>query len=275
MYIIMDAKEARRLRILKLKQKRAKGSLPDKKNPVNKFGTRIGTQSLNPSEANYWNNKGVDFKPILEFNPLTEEEKKRLHNEYYVKNNRVGFLKLYEAVRKSNGRTPTGKPIFSPTRAQVQAWLSKQLPALDYKPVESSKESRPILVSKIGDLCQMDYLDMSDKHRDGKHRYILNMIDVLSKKAYTRSPVNVTGTGPTAKQTLDVAKTMFDEFKRDYGQYPKRLQTDNGPHFLKEFDKAFQPGGMYLRAAPNAATSRLRTLTVRCAALRSPTSTRG
>ena len=169
-----EAKEARRLRILKLKEKRTKGSLPDNKNPVNKFGTRIGTQSLNPSETNFWNKKGVEFKPILEFNPLTKEEEKRLHDEYYIKNNRVGFLKLYEAVRKSNGRTPTGKPVFSPTRAQVQAWLSKQLPALDFKPVEKSKESRPILVSKIGDLVQMDYLDMSDKHRDGKHRYILN-----------------------------------------------------------------------------------------------------
>ena len=73
---------------------------------------------------------------------------------YYVKNNRVGFLKLYESVRKPNGRTEKGKPIYSPTRAQVQAWLSKQIPALDYKPVESSKESRPILVSKIGDLVK-------------------------------------------------------------------------------------------------------------------------
>ena len=240
-----EAKEARRLRILKLKEKRAKGSLPDNKNPLNKFGTRIGTQSLNPSETNYWNKKGVEFKPILEFNPLTKEEEKRLHDEYYIKNNRVGFLKLYEAVRKSNGRTPTGKPVFSPTRAQVQAWLSKQLPALDFKPVEKSKESRPILVSKIGDLVQMDYLDMSDKHRDGKHRYILNMIDVLSKKAYSRSPINILGTGPTAKQTLAIAGEMFEEFKRDYGQYPKRLNTDNGSHFLKEFEQAFQTGGIY------------------------------
>eukprot|EP01046_Picozoa_sp_COSAG06_P028579 COSAG06_NODE_2584_length_6617_cov_9.409021_5_plen_419_part_00 len=205
----------------------------------------VGTQSLNTEEQKYWNNKRVKFKPILEYKPLTKQEEERLKEEYYTKNNRVGFLKLYEAVRRPAGRTPTGKPLFSPTRAQVQAWLSTQLPALDYKPVESSKESRPILVSKIGDLAQMDYLDMSDKNRDGKHRYILNMIDVLSKKAYSRSPENMLGTGPTASQTLKAAKEIFEEFKKDYGSYPKRLQTDNGSHFLKEFDQAFQDGGIY------------------------------
>ena len=241
----MEAKEARRLRILKLKQKRDTGSLTDNKKPVSALPVSYGTQKLNSDQQKYWNKRNVDFKPILEYNPLTKSEEKRLHHEYYIKNNRVGFEKLYSAVKQYNGKTPTGKPVFSPTRSQTQAWLSKQLPALDYKPVQHSKQTRPILVSKIGDLVQMDYLDMSDKHRDGKHRYILNMIDVLSKKAYSRSPVNILGTGPTAKQTLTTASSMFEEFKKDYGQYPKRLQTDNGSHFLKEFDEAFQTGGMY------------------------------
>ena len=84
----MDAKQARKLRMQKLKEKRAKNN-----NTVSKYGTRIGTQSLNASEANYWKKKGVTFKPILEFNPLTDEEEKRLHDEYFVKNNRVGFCK--------------------------------------------------------------------------------------------------------------------------------------------------------------------------------------
>ena len=106
----MDAKQARKLRMQKLKEKRAKNN-----NTVSKYGTRIGTQSLNASEANYWNKKGVTFKPILEFNPLTDEEEKRLHDEYFVKNNRVGFEKLYAAVRRPNGKSKTGKPQFSPT----------------------------------------------------------------------------------------------------------------------------------------------------------------
>ena len=66
----MDAKQARKLRMQKLKEKRAKQNANTvNANTVSKYGTRVGTQSLNASEANYWNKKGVTFKPILEFNP--------------------------------------------------------------------------------------------------------------------------------------------------------------------------------------------------------------
>ena len=234
----MDAKEARRLRVAKVKAKKAN-------KPVSTLPVRYGTQSLNSEEQTYYNNEGIKFKPILEYKPLTEAEEKRLHDEYYVKNNQVGAEKLYNAVRQPNGKTPTGKPNFSPTRAQTVAWLSQQLPALDYKPVEKNKETRPILVSKIGDLVQIDYLDMSDKMKANKHRYILNMIDVLSKKAYSRSPITTNNNAPTATQTLTLFKKMVEEYKKDYGKYPTRMQSDNGSHFLGAFEKAFQRNGEF------------------------------
>ena len=77
---------------------------------------RYGVQSLNSAGQNFYNDKGIEFKPILQYKPLTKDEENRLKNEYYVKNNRVGFEKLYQAVRKSSGTTDTGKPVFSPTR---------------------------------------------------------------------------------------------------------------------------------------------------------------
>ena len=50
----MDAKQARKLRMQKLKEKRAKQNAnTGNANTVSKYGTRIGTQSLNASEANY------------------------------------------------------------------------------------------------------------------------------------------------------------------------------------------------------------------------------
>ena len=48
----------------------------------------------------------------------------------------------------------------------------------------------------------------------GKHRYILNAIEVLSKKGYTRSPVNITSTGATAAQTLTAFKSIMVEKKK-------------------------------------------------------------
>ena len=87
-----------------------------------------GIKTLNEKQKAYWKGKKVEFKPILEFHPLTAAEENRLKNEYYTKNNRVGFQKLYDAVRQPSGKSPTNKVMFSPTRKQVQAWLLKQLP---------------------------------------------------------------------------------------------------------------------------------------------------
>ena len=205
--------------------------------------TRIGIESLTDSEMKYWERKGVTYRPILEYKPLTSYEEARLKTEYYDNNNLVGYEKLYVAVRKPNGKTRTGKDQYSPTIRQVQAWLAQQEVAQDYKPVEKPKETRPILVSDVNDLIQMDYLVMSEQMAFGKHRHILNAIDVLSKKAYARSPLTPAGTAPTAAQTLTLAKQIFEDIKAEQGSYPKRLQTDNGAHFLASFEKAFQPGG--------------------------------
>ena len=158
----------------------------------------------------------MKYKPILEYKPLSKQEEARLKTEYYDNNNRVGFEKLYAAVRKPVGKSNTGKPMYSPTIRQVQAWLAKQEVAQDYKPVEHPKESRPILVSKVNDLVQMDYLVLTEGMAYGKHRYILNAIDVLSKKAYTRSPPTTATTGATAALTLVLAKQIFDEIKAEH-----------------------------------------------------------
>ena len=204
---------------------------------------RVGIETLTADQSAYWEKKGVTFRPILEYNPLTKEEEQRLKTEYYDNNNRVGFEKLYAAVRQPNGKSKTGKHQFSPTIRQVQAWSAQQTVVQDYKPVEKPKDSRPILVSKVNELIQMDYVVMTEKMMFGKHRHILNAIDVLSKKAYSRSPLTPVGTAPTAAQTLKIAKEIFDEMKKEHGSYPKRLQTDNGSHFLGVFEKGLQPGG--------------------------------
>ena len=114
---------------------------------MSKFATyRVGIESMTDKQLGYWKKKGVKYRPILEYKPLSKQEEARLKTEYYDNNNRVGFEKLYAAVRKPAGKSNTGKPMYSPTIRQVQAWLAKQEVAQDYKPVEHPKESRPILV---------------------------------------------------------------------------------------------------------------------------------
>eukprot|EP01052_Picozoa_sp_SAG31_P012125 SAG31_NODE_700_length_12734_cov_212.705105_11_plen_208_part_00 len=201
--------------------------------------THYGVMALNEKAKRYYRDRGIKFQDILTYHPLTAEEERRLNDEYYGKSNRVGYRILYAKVRRPNGVSETGKPVYSPTRNQIQAWLAKQPAAQDFKPVERSKENRPILVSNIGDLVQADYLELVDTLRDGRHRYCLNMIDALSKYAVVRSPVTNPGKAPTAAQTLAAMREMLEEYRQKYGFYPKRLHTDNGPHFLGAFERAF------------------------------------
>ena len=52
---------------------------------------RVGIETLTADQSAYWEKKGVTFRPILEYNPLTKDEEQRLKTEYYENNNRVGF----------------------------------------------------------------------------------------------------------------------------------------------------------------------------------------
>ena len=208
------------------------------------YRKRIGIETLTAAEEQYWRNQNVNYRPILEYKPLTQVEEQRLRTEYYTNNNRVGYEKLYYAVRQPNGQTTTGKQQYSPTIRQVQAWLTQQTVAQDYKPVKKPKDTKPIIVSKVNDLMQMDYLVMTKDLRYNGHKHILTCIDVLSKRAYARTIRLGAGHDPTAAQTLTMAQSIFNEVAQHEKSFPRRLQTDNGPHFLAEFERAFQPGGV-------------------------------
>jgi hypothetical protein len=207
------------------------------------YRKRVGIETLTQAEEQYWRNQNVNYRPILEYKPLTQAEEQRLRTEYYTNNNRVGYEKLYYAVRQPNGQTSTGKDQFSPTIRQVQAWLSQQTVAQDYKPVQRPKDTKPIIVSKTNDLMQMDYMVMTSDLRYNGYKHILTCIDVLSKRAYARTIRLGVGHDPTAAQTLTMAESIFTQVAQHEGSRPKRLQTDNGAHFLAEFEQSFVPGG--------------------------------
>ena len=50
---------------------------------------RVGIESMTETQLGWWEKKGVTYKPILEYNPLSKEETSRLKTEYYDNNNRV------------------------------------------------------------------------------------------------------------------------------------------------------------------------------------------
>ena len=54
-------------------------------------------------EEQYWRNQNVDYRPILEYKPLTQAEEQRLRTEYYTNNNRVGYDVFSVLVVPSEG----------------------------------------------------------------------------------------------------------------------------------------------------------------------------
>ena len=109
--------------------------------------------------------------------------------------------------------------------------------------MQRPKDTKPIIVSKTNDLMQMDYMVMTSDLRYNGYKHILTCIDVLSKRAYARTIRLGVGHDPTAAQTLTMAEGIFTQVAQHEGSRPKRLQTDNGAHFLAEFEQSFVPGG--------------------------------
>ena len=108
---------------------------------------------------------------------------------------------------------------------QVENWLSKQLAYTLHKPVYKIFQTRPVIVYAIYELWQADPVDLPKvaRENDGHNKFILSIIDVISKygwllplKSKHRSEIK----GALTK--------LFEQTKRR----PVMVQTDKGTEFL-------------------------------------------
>ena len=202
---------------------------------------QYGTQRLNEDQQRYWAAQQVNFTDILTYRPLTQDQESMLKTVYYTENNLVGARKLYTAVwpRLAN----------PPTQRQVQAWLSTQQIAQRNKPAPRAKSHNPIMVRRPLERLQIDCMNMGIRNQNNGRRFILNAIDIFTKKAWARvihTPnYGLQKTAPTAAKALAAFSSILEEINRVHGQYPERYQSDNGSEFMGVFKEAFQPGGRY------------------------------
>lgn len=215
---------------------------------------QFGVQRKTQAQLNYFQNaNGIAFQPILEYRALTVDQIAALNKAYYNDGHLVGFKKLFEAVRTAlitrhppDGLKPGGVLKYYPTRVQVQAWLDTQELVQRYKPIRNQKIHQPIRVKAALDRLQIDILNMSSANAYGGYKYILNAIDIFTKKAWAQlinTPNDgVNKTAPTAIKTRTAFFKILDDIHNEYGVYPKRFQTDGGPEFLGVFKKAFTQG---------------------------------
>ena len=127
----------------------------------------------------------------------------------------------YGGVEALNRQVKYGKK-------EVKNWLEKQDAYTKHKPIRRKFTRRKILVGRLNQQFQADLNDMQSiaKYNNG-YRYLLTVIDVLSRYAWALPLKNKTG-----KSLVEAFGKIFQERK------PEKLQTDKGSEFLNaQFQK--------------------------------------
>ncbi len=106
----------------------------------------------------------------------------------------------------------------------VQTFLNQQWTYQFHKPIRYNFPRRRYMVRGINEQWQGDLVEMQHFSRENRgHRYILCVIDIFSRFAYTRPLLSKTGP--------EVAAVLTSIFEIDK---PKRLQTDQGLEFYNQ-----------------------------------------
>lgn len=153
---------------------------------------------------------------------LTQETENRLRQEYLDAvgaGSYGGVSRLYAEV-KDRGIS----------RAQVKEFLAKQDAYTLHKPVRKKFPTRRVYVTFMDEQWEIDLIDLSKiaKYND-KNRYILSVIDVLSKHAWAE-PIK----SKSADDVLDAFGRVLDD-----GRKPVRVYSDKGTEFTNRKFRAF------------------------------------
>jgi hypothetical protein len=102
-----------------------------------------------------------------------------------------------------------------------------------HKSVRKKYKRRKIVVHYPGQILQMDLVDMIKFSRQNSHyKYIINCIDLFSKKLWSK-PIKF----KTGKAVTDAIKSMFAEMEYP----PQTIIFDEGKEFLnKQIDRLFE-----------------------------------
>lgn len=138
-----------------------------------------------------------------------------LKSIYYNPKNSGGFASVKKLSDKSG---------FS--EKKVKKWLKAQPTYTLHRVAYKKYDTRNYIVHDIDEQWQADLAEMTliDKENDG-YRYILTVIDMLSRYAWARAI--------KSKRGEDVAAAFKDIFSE--GRIPKRVQTDQGKEFENRY----------------------------------------
>ena len=124
------------------------------------------------------------------------------------------------------------------SRREVTKWLSDQGAYTLHKPARIHFKRNKTIVSDVDAQWQADLVDMKQFSKYNKgYKYILTVIDILSKYAWARVLKDKTG-----KQVACAFKAIFTHD----GRVPVKIQTDKGREFLnKDVNCLFKKYGVH------------------------------
>lgn len=113
---------------------------------------------------------------------------------------------------------------------QVKDWLSGEFTYTLHKPIRKNFKRNPIIVEDIDQQWEADLVDMQEfKEANRGYTFMLTVIDVLSKYAWTVPLKNKTG-----NEIVRAFKIIFKDKRK-----PFYLRTDRGKEFLNRNFQAF------------------------------------
>ena len=122
----------------------------------------------------------------------------------------------------ADGGADTQGPQEKYTLDEIEDYIHKQK-AYQLFRKKPSKLSGHITAFEINDVMQMDLLDFQKlRTRNKGYSWILNLIDVFSRKLYTR---------PLKNKTMGTVKEAFSDIQTDRKNLPRTIMSDNGLEF--------------------------------------------
>jgi hypothetical protein len=143
-----------------------------------------------------------------------------LHNLYYVENYKVGRDNLFYYVSKVLKNEDI-------SRRYIMKWLSNQTVHQLYSFRKPATDIRPSISSKPGSILQIDLIDFS-KNRDDGYGYILNVIDIFSKKLWLEPIRN-----KDVVSVIPELNAVIQEIQRKHTI--RIIQSDGGGEFAINF----------------------------------------
>lgn len=158
-----------------------------------------------------------------------------LDETYYDPGHPAGYAGARNLVRAAGRRE---------SRTAVRRWLAAQDAYTLHKPVRRKFPRGRYEVSNIDDLWEADLADLSSsKGRNNGYRYLLTVIDVLSKYAWVI---------PLKRKTAAAVAEGFQKVLSSTPRRPTLLQTDKGKEFLGSvFQKLLTENGIRYRYTRN------------------------